>query len=689
MPDRVRRGGLTAVAVLGTVAVVVGMTSMWLRGRPLVLSYELFMFHNGPSAVVLVWMSRLVLRRQPRHRAGLVLLLIGALDAVHVVTAALFDARLVAGGIDIALDPDFATIPAALPLDAAIAQLVLATVWVPSGVLALTLLLLLFPDGRLPGPRWRPVAGLAVAGATLLAVSFAVDAWPTADWAVGNEPTGVLLLMAIGGLAVLLASAASVVALVRRWWRHRADPVPRRQFRTVGVAAIVFAAVATATYPWPQVWIPATLVAFNALLVAYALAAARYRLHDLEPVLGRTAVGAILAVLVTGVYLVVVVGVGSLVGRGAEGTLLPLVAVGVVALLVEPARRRARRLVDRLLYGRRADRTEVLARLAAQASTAAGAEVLGEVAQLLVRSTGAARAEVWQAVEPQPRLGGVAGESDEPEPVLRADVHHRGERLGELRLFARVAADLAPDASRLLADVAHSLGVVLRNARLTAQLGAQLEELQASRQRLVQVHDQARRGLERDIHDGAQARLVSLRLRIGLLRALAGTGDLDAVAEQLDSLAQEVDAAVRSLRELARGLHPPILEQSGVAAALRANLRDLPLRVTVNAAGVGRYPRAVEGAVYFSCLEAVQNAVRHSGAEQIRVDLAADGAGLRFRVGDDGTGFDPDRIMAGAGLVNISDRVSALGGQVRVDSSPEAGTVVGGEIPAQPLVEDR
>lgn len=408
-------------------------------------------------------------------------------------------------------------------------------------------------------------------------------------------------------------------------------------------------------------------------------------------VLGRAAVGAILAGLVAVVYLVVVVGAGALVGRGVESTWLPLMAVGVVALLVEPVRRRARRWVDRWLYGRDADRAEVLSVLAARASASVDpAEILGEVADLLVRSTGAARAEVWLAVEPQPQLAAAAGVSEAAEPALRADVVHQGERLGELRLFAWAAADLAPDAADVLDDVAHSLGVVLRNARLTAQLRAQVDELRRSRQRLVEVHDRARRGLERDIHDGAQARLIGLRLRLGLARAYVDAGDSDALVEQLDVLGDEVDSAVRSLRELARGLHPPVLEQSGIAAALRAYVRDLPVIVTVTADGHGRYDRAVEGAVYFACLEAVQNAVRHGAASRVSVELIADdGGALRFRVRDNGAGFVPDEAPAGSGLANIADRVSALGGHSEVVSEPGHGTIVSGQVPTQPAVADR
>ncbi|MPZ00130.1 MAG: hypothetical protein GEU97_19510 [Actinophytocola sp.] len=682
-----RGTGLTVVAATGTAIAAGALVSMPVRDRPARVMYELFMFHNGPPAIVLLWLSWLVLRRRPDNGAGLVLLAIGWFSVLHVSVAAALDASLIAAGIDLATDTDAVLIPAGMPLGAATLVLLIATVWVPTAVLTLTMLPLLFPDGRLPNRRWRWVPALTAFGATTLMVAFAVDAWPTADWAEGDGPAVVGILVIVGGLAVLAATVASVVAMLLRW--RRAEGAHRRPFRAVGFAFIAFAVVGTVTYPWQQVWIPAVLVAFTALLATYAFAVARYRLHDLEPVLGRAAVAAVLAVGVAVVYVAVVVGIGSWVGRTADSTMLPIVAVVIVALLIEPARRRVRRLMDRLLYRRHADRTEVLSRLAASASAVTPEEVLDDVVELLVRSTGAARAEVWLNIDPQPQLAASAGSSDEPEPALRADVAHHAERLGELRLYARAAADLVRDAPELLDDVAHSLGVVLRNARLTAQLRSRLDELRASWQRLVQVHDQARRGLERDIHDGAQSRLISLRLRLGVARALLDAGDTDAVREQLEQLGGEVDAAVRSLRELARGLHPPILDQAGVAAALRAHVRDLPLAVSVVEDGAGRYDRAVEGAVYFACLEAVQNAVRHGGARQIRVFLTADSAGLAFRVHDDGAGFDPGRDRTGTGLANIDDRVSALGGESRIASAPGQGTTISGQIPAQPLVEDR
>ncbi|MFL1376589.1 sensor histidine kinase [Nocardiopsis protaetiae] len=672
----------TSIAVVGTVVVVAAFVLLAVRQRPPEVYFWLFLFHNGPTGVALLWLSRLVLLRRPGNRAGTVLLVMGVFSVAHVVVAAFADARFTAAGFVWPLGVDRVPLPSEMPLDASVPLWIMSWLWVPVPVLAITVLPLVFPDGRPPpGRGWRAVPVLAAAGGAALVAAGMRDSWPTADWTVDETPPEVVVLTGVGWLLVLAASITALVALGMRWYRSEGERA--RQFQVVGVTAGALALTMAGTSPWPQVWTPAGLVAFIALLAAYALAAARYRLHDLEPVLGRAAVAAVLSVLVAAVYLAVVVGVGRLVGQGTENTLLPLVAVGAVALLIEPARRRTRRLVDRALYRRRADRTEVLSRLAERSSDArSAADVLDEVTGLLLRGTGAARAEV--ALDG----GGVvaAGRGADGEPVLAAPVEHGGERFGELRLYARAAADLVPDARPLADDVAHALGVVLHNDRLTGRLREHVEELRDSRRRLVEAHDRARRGLERDIHDGAQARLVAARLRVGVLRALAeapGGPDAERIVAGLEVLGRELDAAVRSLRDLSRGLHPPMLEQDGPAAALRAATRDLPVPVRVTGDSGGRHERAVEDAVYFCCLEAVHNAVRHGGAGSVGVEVSGGGGRLRFLVSDDGCGFDPAAPRSGTGLTGIGDRIRALGGRVLVESAPGSGTRVSGEVPVR------
>ncbi|GII33419.1 sensor histidine kinase [Planotetraspora mira] len=675
---------VTAVAVAGTAVVVAAFTAMLLRQRSVEVQYGLFLFQNGPSAVVLLWMGRLVLRRQQRNIAGWVLVAIGVIQVLHTVVSVWADMELVAAGFTAPVTQIAEGLaPADLPPAAAIPLWVTGWLWVPAPVLAATVLLLAFPDGTLSGRAWRPIVGAATTGGGLLMVAFAIDRWPTAGWTTPEgAPAIVRILLAPGGLLVAVAVAASIGSLLRRW--RRAGGTQRQPFRVAGVTAIGFAAIAVLTYPWQHIWIPAILVSFNLLIVGYALAVARYRLHDLEPVLGRAAVAAVVSLLVAAVCATVLIGATSLVGQRVDSRLLTLAAAAAAALLVEPARRRTRKLVDQLIFRRSADRTEVMSRLAAHANAASAADVLAEVTGLLVRSTGAARAEVHLAADPYPPSTDTAAASQLP--VLRAAVQHQGETFGEVRLYATARADLVPDAPQLLNDVAHTLGIVLRNDRLTTQLQAQLDELQASRRRLVEAHDHARRGLERDIHDGAQTRLISLRIRLATLRAhLDRDSDTLRLTTELDDIGNDVDAAVRSLRALARGLHPPLLEQAGLTAALRAHARDLPVSVSVTARGVDRYPRAIEAAAYFCCLEAIQNAIRHSSATTITIDLTADDSRLCFQVGDNGIGFDPTRTLAGTGLANIDDRLSALGGQAHIHSRPGRGTRVNGAIPAQAL----
>lgn len=219
------------------------------------------------------------------------------------------------------------------------------------------------------------------------------------------------------------------------------------------------------------------------------------------------------------------------------------------------------------------------------------------------------------------------------------------------RLLFRRDTDRLGVMSRLAARASGTATLpVVRTARLADELQGRPTELAESRRRPVEAHDTARRAIERDLHDRAQARLVALRMRIGAL--LAETGD-----PRLGELGTEVDAVVRGLRDLARGLHPPLLDEHGVAAALRAATRPLRVPVTVRATGFGRRPRAVEAAVYFSCLEAVHNAVRHASPSRIEVALTGGPDGPAFTVTDDGGGFGPGTAGAGTGLTNITDRV--------------------------------
>jgi two-component system, NarL family, sensor kinase len=647
----------------------------------------MFLLHNGPPAVLLLWMSRLVLLRRPGNVSGRVLLTIGLLCAAHVAVAGVTDARLVASGMaGRVTDPDL--IPAQLPLDATVPLWIMSWLWVPAPVLAVTTLLLIFPDGRLPSPRWRPAIAATALGGGLLVAATAIDAWPTATWTTDAPPLIVTLLLSAGAMAVLSASLAGLAAMVMRW--RQAVGRQRYPFQLVGIAGGCFALTAVATYPWQQIWVPTSLGAFYALLVVYALAVARYRLHDLEPFIGKALVVAIASIAAVVGYAAVVLGIGILMSRHSGDVLLPLLTVTIGALGIEPLRRLARRAVERALFGRHADRTDVISRLAARTvGSSTATAVLADGTELLVRSTGAARAEAWLELGGHRELVAATGTEQLPQPVLVASITHRGRTMGQLKLFAHASVDLAPDAAVVLTDVANLVGVAVRNELLSTELQARLEQLQALSRRLVEAHDTARRGLERDLHDGVQARLLSIRLRIGALYTGASALDPHQLADALGTLISEVDSTVAAIRDVARGLHPPILQRSGLAPALTVHCEGLGIPITVETHGLGRYEQTVENAVYFSCMEAVQNAVKHAGAKHVAVRVAADEGAVRFTVADDGAGFDPSTRSGGSGLANIGDRVTALGGRMTIDSAPGRGTRINGMVPAQSSNADR
>jgi signal transduction histidine kinase len=270
-------------------------------------------------------------------------------------------------------------------------------------------------------------------------------------------------------------------------------------------------------------------------------------------------------------------------------------------------------------------------------------------------------------------------------------ITNEGEILGELRLLAERDDHFTSADERLLTRVAGTLGPVLRNAALTRDLEAHITELRASRRRLVSAQDEARRTLERDIHDGAQQELLALRLSLGLAQAFADQGDLERTRTVLGEAGARTDVAIRSLRELARGLHPPILAEQGLAAALHARARSVPLPVTIDTDGIGRFDHDVEGAAYFCCVEAMQNATKHAAASRLGIELAVGDGQLRFTVADDGAGFVTATTERGAGLTNMVDRVEGLGGSLVVASEPGAGTTVTGTIPVtvQSALSDR
>jgi signal transduction histidine kinase len=269
-------------------------------------------------------------------------------------------------------------------------------------------------------------------------------------------------------------------------------------------------------------------------------------------------------------------------------------------------------------------------------------------------------------------------DGQEMPPVPGADlsvpVLHQGELLGAISLQMPKDEPLRPAGEQLVADVASQAGLVLSNAGL-------IEDLRASRQRLVTAQDEARRRLERNIHDGAQQDLVALAIK---LKLTATTVNEEPARQMLGELQADAVGALKNLRDLARGIYPPLLADLGLAAALSAQASKSTLPVTVEADGIGRYGQDTEAAVYFCCLEALQNIAKYAQASSARICLQAQNGTLRFTVSDDGAGYDARRTPLGSGQRNMADRLAALGGRLEVRSAPGQGTTITAQLPSTP-----
>jgi signal transduction histidine kinase len=253
------------------------------------------------------------------------------------------------------------------------------------------------------------------------------------------------------------------------------------------------------------------------------------------------------------------------------------------------------------------------------------------------------------------------------------EVRDRGEVLGALSVQMPASDPMSPAKEKLIRDLAAQAGLVLRNVRL-------VEDLRASRQRLVAAQDEERRRLERNIHDGAQQQLVALAVKARLAGQFASRDPAKA-AELLGQIEAETQTALEDLRDLARGIYPPLLADRGLVAAIEAQSRKSHLGVQVDAEDLGRFTADVEATVYFCTLEALQNVAKYAAADRTVIRLGRANGSLSFEVQDDGRGFDPVAVGSGSGLQGMADRLAAVGGSLEVRSAPGQGTTVAGQVP--------
>jgi len=610
-------------------------------------------------------------------------------------------------------------------------ELLAGAVWLIDVGLAVPWMLFigLFPDGHRPISRWRAL----VIGSSLLLTAVSLVAWLTApDGAplpVPGHLPGVVTGAQEGTPHPVAAQAASVlvgllplmaaVCLAARY--PRSGPVVRQQIRvgTTGLTAGVLLLIALRTLPGVEAGevhfaIAAIAVGVGALGVAAAML--RWRLWIVDQALPRTVVlGTCSAAFTAAIVAVAVVATGGVRTAQVQGA---AVAALVVTILLQGYSRRLEPWVRDLVYGKRPGGYAVLVGLADGLSAVDDEAAAARIADSARRGVAVPWTALWVQTARTGvfRLSAQAGEVTASEVVRFPDellrTHparllppdtERASLPADSAALAVLSADGAPwgvlvvgqrrgepltDGDlELLAVICREAALAHDNRQLLGEVAATMEELQeraqqlrVSRQRLVAAQDEARRRIERDLHDGAQHELIALA---GRLRQLARATNVP--ANTFDELADQAEQAVFSLQDLARGIYPSVLTDHGVAAAIRSLVGRMPLNIVLDidpAIARRRWPTEVEVAVYFVAVEALGNIRKHARATATTVTFAERDANVVLEVHDDGIGFDAADVRRGTGLQHMSDRIAALGGTLEVESRAAAGTWVTAELPA-------
>ncbi len=550
---------------------------------------------------------------------------------------------------------------------------------------ALSFLFLLFPTGQLRSARWRPVAWFVGGCFALVGTAALVNAtlaWSNPFLEPGSSLNGPVTII------MLVALLVSVVAVIVRFARSSGEERLQLKWFAASATVVVIGQAGTMLANNSAVASVLSNLAFVCLWVSIGIAVLKYRLYEIDIVISRAVLYGSLAVFITAVYVGLVAGVGTLVGN-RRSALLSALAAAIVAVAFQPLRHRAARLANRVVYGRRATPYEVLSDFSRRVGGAYFSEdVLPQMAHIVAAGTGAEEVIIWLRVgdELQPAATSSGRNADAaalyvdgdtmpalPGADVSVPVVHQGGLLGAISIRLSRAEPLRPAGEHLVTDLASQAGLVLANAGL-------IEDLRSSRQRLVTAQDEARRRLERNIHDGAQQDLVALSIKLGLAEVTLDE-DTAETRQILQQLRADAAGALENIRDLARGIYPPLLADLGLVAALSAQAGKFSFPVTVEADGIGRSSQDAEAAVYFCCLEALQNTSKYASATQACVTLQAQNGALRFTTADDGAGYDSRHTPMGSGLRNMADRLAALGGELDVRSAPGTGTTVTGRLP--------
>ena len=549
--------------------------------------------------------------------------------------------------------------------------------WLPGLVLPLGLLLLVVPDGRLLSPRWR--AAVAALGVGTLLASFGLSGSPTFDLGSAEPIDNPLALdsatwhvaAAFGYVLVTGALVASLVSFVLRF-RHSAGE-ERQQLRWIGGSAalgLCLGAVAVVTWDLFAYAYLLYAIALLALPVGTAVAILKYRLYELDLVVNRAFVYGVMTVGVVTSYVVVVGLVGATLSDG-ESLVLSLCLTGVVAVGFQPVRERVQRFVNELMYGERDDPYVALARLGRRLESSLGADA---VLPTVVETIGQTLRLSYVGLT----LGGddvTAAYGSPGAAPLRFPLVHQGHAVGELLLAPRPGEQLREADRRLIADLAPQVAAAVHAVGLA-------HELQAARRRLVELREEERRRIRRDLHDGLGPALAGLTFTLDAVHNLAAS-DRERANALLASATEQTQTMVGDVRRLIYELRPPALDELGLVESLRgiaARETSVPVTVTVEAPELfPPLPAAVEVAAYRIVQEALTNVARHARARSCTFEIAVRPDAVLLDIADDGRGIAPG--PAGIGLRTMQERAAELGGNCQITSHPGAGTTVTVRLP--------
>jgi signal transduction histidine kinase len=661
-PAGARRAG--AWAACAAVAVAVGASLILVSVEPGRWPAFLIAGHaDAPLHVVGALLAAVILTRHPGNRVAWLMLLSSAAQAAHLL-ANEYGVHAIGGAGGPGPLGELASWLSPLALIAAAGPLVL--------------LIVVFPEGRLDSRGSRVLALLAALDLGVAAVSTGVLSWPLRGAGLlDGAPSRAAMehafpLPLLSEVVIAVVAVAAVTVPLRRF--RRADGVLRQQLKwfAAGFAAVVAAVIAGHLLRGQA---GGAVAAFSAVpgYVGVYVAIRRHHLYDIDRIVSRGLAWLLLSAVLAGTYALTATLLGWALGRFAGGGTLSVAGSAVAAAaLFTPARRPLQNACDRAFRRRAYDARRLIARYVEETQVAEPRPGALRAAAASALEDPAAEVALWM-----PGLGGYIDE--EGNAVTAFQSGRSTTRVDRGATHLGVVVHRPSQDPAVPAEVAQAAVTAFDYARLRAEVLVRLREVRESRARIVAAGDVERRRIERDLHDGAQQRLLAVALDLGRLQHHVARNSAPTVVKRLAELTGEVQAATAELRQLARGLVPPVLTERGLVAALETLAERSPVRVDVEAALDCEPAPAVQTAAYYVAAEGLTNVARHAAARHAWISLRAGAMGLSVTVDDDGVGGAT--VRAGTGLLGLRDRVEATGGVLTVGTRPGGGTRLHAEFP--------